>query len=260
MIRSEFNGSNDIGAYYRGGPYVPDNYDNRNIPNSGPIDFNAFYGASIVTPSQMEWDTPGDYQFTVPNYNRIKMELWGGGGAGGDPYTTGGNGGLTECYVDTFHLIAGGGGGGTSVVMVGYITQYILTGGVGGVASGGQNNLNGEKGADGAMAGQFSTCKGGDSLFGGVGGAPPNSLYCNGNDGNFPGGGGSGMSYYRIGSSGGGGAYCNSSFNYDDTVTGFPHVGSIISIHVGAGGLNITELPSWKSGNGAAGRFRLTWS
>ena len=44
-IQNEFGGSNPIGLneYYRNGSYVTPN--NTNIPTSGMIDFNDFYGA-----------------------------------------------------------------------------------------------------------------------------------------------------------------------------------------------------------------------
>lgn len=50
MIKSEFNGSNSFGDYYRGGPYVPNTPANANISTSASgLSMTQFYGASAYT-------------------------------------------------------------------------------------------------------------------------------------------------------------------------------------------------------------------
>ena len=64
-IQNEFGGSNPIGLneYYRNGSYVTPN--NTNIPTSGLIDFNDFYGAetaTFISGSGGSVTTSGDYK------------------------------------------------------------------------------------------------------------------------------------------------------------------------------------------------------
>ena len=62
-IQTEFGGSNPIGLneYYRNGSYVTPN--NTNVPTSGLIDFNDFYGsetATFIAASGERWSNPSD--------------------------------------------------------------------------------------------------------------------------------------------------------------------------------------------------------
>ena len=64
-IQTEFGGSNPIGLneYYRNGSYVTPN--NTNVPTSGLIDFNDFYGsetATFIAASGGSVSTQGDYK------------------------------------------------------------------------------------------------------------------------------------------------------------------------------------------------------
>jgi len=37
---------------------------------------------TIISGEVIYFDRPGHYPFTVPPYNRLRVSLWGGGGAG----------------------------------------------------------------------------------------------------------------------------------------------------------------------------------
>jgi len=61
-----------------------------------------FVGEAVV-PGSQTFSSPGLTTFTVPNYNTITVELWGGGGSGGEAYngntiSQGGEGGSYKKY------------------------------------------------------------------------------------------------------------------------------------------------------------------
>lgn len=102
-IQNEFGGSNpiEISEYYRGGTYVQDAPVNSNIPTSGEISLDDFYGAARVA--------------------NIDIEGIGSGGAGGGgwlngrgnfPNTYGGNGTESYAKLGSVYLVQCGGGSG----------------------------------------------------------------------------------------------------------------------------------------------------
>ena len=101
-IQTEFGGSNPIGLneYYRNGSYVTPN--NTNIPTSGLIDFNDFYGAETATfivASGGSVTTDGDYKVhTFTSSGTITFSQVGNAA-----------GSNTVEYL----VVAGGGGGGS---------------------------------------------------------------------------------------------------------------------------------------------------
>lgn len=57
----------------------------------------------VVTPGSQTFSSPGLTTFTVPNFNTMTVELWGGGGSGGEAYngntiSQGGEGGSYKKY------------------------------------------------------------------------------------------------------------------------------------------------------------------
>ena len=205
------------------------------------LNFYQFYDKRAidpVVPGQKYYGSPGSYEFTVPaNRNGINVEGWGaGGGTEGGP-----SGEATNISAENYYMVAGGGGtaGGGG-------RRYGAPPAGGGVASGGTVNINGE---GGYWSSAYSNSgKGGDSPFGGAGGAP-RGVNQGSNPGNAPGGGSSGNSgrdyskdpAFGFSSGGGGGAYVSSKFNLKR--------GKLITFNVGNG-----------YSGGAPGAVRLTWS
>lgn len=72
-IVNEFGGAtpHNINEYYRGGNRVPNANINVNVPSSGAIAVGDFYGASKII--------------------YLTLEMFGGGGAGGNGYEDGGD-------------------------------------------------------------------------------------------------------------------------------------------------------------------------
>jgi len=138
-------------------------------------------------------------------------------------------------------MVAGGGetGGGGG-------RRYGAPPGRGGIASGGTVNINGEGGSWSSAYGDSG--RGGNSPFGGTGGAP-RGVNQGSNNGNAPGGGSSGNSgrdyskypAFGFSSGGGGGAYVSATVPLKR--------GNVISFNVGNG-----------HSGGAPGAVRLSWS
>jgi hypothetical protein len=117
-LQIEFGGTDPIGLneYYRGGPFVPNVARNANIPTSGAISVDQFYGsgkAALVT-----------------------YEIIGGGGAGGFGVTDAGEGNR-----GTF-----GGSGGNSAISGTGIQTITVAGGKGGENCGGERGTVGTAG------------------------------------------------------------------------------------------------------------------
>lgn len=172
-IRNEFGGTpeDQLTEYYRGGAYVPDVPLNVNIPKTGTIQIDDFYG-SVKT--------------TVVTYTII-----GGGGAGGfglqdgsgtgaaasgkstsivtptqNFITAGGQGGrngalsysnyTTRVGQSSFYGVGGAGGSTNNIGQDAPITSYGAGGGGGGGDSGGGYDSVGNAG-EGGFAGIYST-------------------------------------------------------------------------------------------------------
>jgi hypothetical protein len=203
----------------------------------------------------------GSGNFTVPAYNTLVVEGWGGGSPGmattpPATFAYGTDGGDTT--VSTLSLTAGG-GKKTSGTGAG-------TPGAGGVATGGDVNTSGSQGvAGGAYNGVNG--QGGASPNGGATTPPPvgqgvPGLFVVGNNGNLPGAGGSAPTYNVSGSQfntcgGSGGAYVKKTYSLG--APGAPSPGALLAYAVGAGGVADTSL-SFDPGSGANGRVRFTWS
>lgn len=87
MIRAEFGGGYPIymNQYYRGGSLVPNTPANANVPTSGQIGANQFYGASKSTPLSVSAPNVSN---TVPNGTAQGTSVASGsGGTGGYTYT-----------------------------------------------------------------------------------------------------------------------------------------------------------------------------
>ena len=160
QINAEFGRGTNLNAY-RGGPFWRPGTATTFYFPTGLISLSDFYGtlgASPVVPGSTTYSSPGTYSFSVPLYNTITIEVWGGGG-GGSYYDRG--------------TLADGGNGGTSTAS---IAQGTLT------ATGGQGGLlwNGPSSVGGSGFGPAgsTTASGGSSAqaqpypTGGAGGGP----------------------------------------------------------------------------------------
>jgi hypothetical protein len=133
-IQAEFGGTDPIGLkeYYKGGAYVLTTDYAPNVPTSGPISLNNFYGAKKNTLTTLTFNDAGDNIFVLPltfvgNLTIVSMSGGGGGGGGPDSQpgypgyggliVTGGNvpasaGNLINAYVGPGGGPGGSGGGG----------------------------------------------------------------------------------------------------------------------------------------------------
>ncbi|MDB5597772.1 MAG: hypothetical protein JWM36_4733 [Hyphomicrobiales bacterium] len=238
QINTEFGRGSNLDAYRGTSWFKPDN--STGAFPTGAIALTDFYGKqsnSPVTPGTQTFSTAGASSFTVPMYNALVIEMWGGGGGGGAGEGSGG--GITVApngaasTVSSLSLSAGGGSGGVS----GYYRGGSGSGGAGGAASGGDTNTAGNAGT--VTAGGVSPNASGSVGRGGNGG------FLNGGD------------YLEYGGGGGSGAYVNKTFSPGSG----PAVGASLSLVVGAhgpaGGGNFGG-----GGNtaGAVGSIKITWS
>ena len=220
----------------------------------------SFFIGQNVIPGSNTYTTAGVFTFTVPPFNTMTVELWGGGGGGGgygDPGTgsvaQGSFFGATgvQTYFNASTYANGGYGGqnsGTAAARYG--------GGIPWGAGGGGGNA---VGLTVATAGN----SGGSGPASSAGAGAPNgggSTSVNLQNGTAPGGGGAGYYYSTSGrfpavtGGGGSGGYAKSIFT--------PSVltpGTVLSLVVGAGGLALTNCAQ-TAGNGADGKMIVTWS
>lgn len=215
-----------------------------------PAQLDITYGKfAAVVPGSTTFDS-GSGTYTVPNYDTLTIEVWGGGAPGGTTITPDGNGSGVAGTI-----LANGGGRPTSNANGG-------TGGPGGTASGGNTtNTTGSAGTGASPTnfGAGTSGAGGAGANGGAGGAAkgtgtnPN----NGNPGTAPGGGGGGQNFQGDGGlfskypGGGGGGYAKSVYVRGVT-SGAPLIGSGLSYSVGA------VSSAANQGDGAAGRVKFT--
>jgi len=232
---------------------------------SGAISFSDFYNKSSFVSTTTYFQTPGIYTYIVPfNYNSLTIEVWGGGGAGGEAGTIGsGANGSTSIVTGTgiTSIVANGGQGGSGFITNPAYNNNTSPGGTGGTASGGSVNVNGNSGSSGfifyvpsglggtpvpsgAFGGQGGTGTNGLSLQGGIEGIPGfvanNSNVFPGGNGGIPGAGGAGA--YRSGggpqgqdtynAAGGGGAG-----GYARSVISTLNYFAVLNITVGQGGV-----------------------
>lgn len=192
--------------------------------------------------------TAGTFNFVVPCYSTLTVEVWGAGGSGGGYCGAGVSGSAGGASSWDGAVIANGGGGGVAN----------SSGGAGGAGTGGTTNLTGQNGEN-FMAGFTPSGKGGDGANGGPGGprTTTGATYRNGNPGSPPGGGGGGGIVCGRGCNwfpgGGGGGYSSRTYS-----AGAYSVGSNVAISVGEGGAS-NGCNSF-GGAGAVGRVTITWN
>jgi uncharacterized protein (TIGR02217 family) len=228
-------------------------------------------------------DACGADSYLVPEYNTLVIELWGAGAGGfgaltlgtAAPATAGTAGGTTQ--IASLSLVAGGGQPSSG--------PYGLNGGLGGTPTGGDVNTPGEAGASGTLfvyngsaggpaglnIGTGPSGRGGASPNGGLGGGPVSvaattGAVLDGNDGVYPGGGGSGAAMgtpiqqggtvFGVGvSGGGGGSYVKKTY-VKGVTAGYPVPGATLTLAIGCKGIGGNSFAD--GGDGANGRIRFT--
>jgi hypothetical protein len=224
------------------------------------------------------YSTPGTYYFTVPNYNILTVEVWGGGAGGGGigdatgDYNTdgthyGAQGELSYFANPSFAVVGYGGGyisslnnqlgGQTAGYYVPNPYQFAnASPGGGGIALNGSQNVTGSDGTGG-----YYGCQGGSSYNGGL-----TTTYRNtqgaGDAGNAPGGGGGGgfsngdgIQPYAAGG-GGGGGYAKITYPTSSAYR-IPE-GFVCAVVVGGGGAGGPY--NFPGGKGADGQVKIVWS
>ena len=150
------------------------------VPDDG-IDNDCLDGDAVSTPAG-EYTIAGEYELVVPaNVTQIQVELWGGGGAGGDQTgSIGGGGGFVSATLsvtpaESLMIYVGEGGtsagegAGASFVFRGTAPLAVAGGGGGGASDGNSgNSYSGGAGGAGGQVGQD-----GQDL-----GAGPGNNYC----------------------------------------------------------------------------------
>lgn len=231
QIQAEFGGANPIylNEYYRGGSYVTTN--NTGVPASGAISMAQFFGTVKAVAGAKDFASPGTFSFTVPPYQRLRVRVWGGGGA-----TYQGTAGTRSIFNGAGTLDVIGNPGGTGGVRSGESTGPIV-GGAGGtysVPSGGSGG-NGEKGGEIYYYNLSARAASGSGSL----------TY---------GGGSNGVAQGNVGiirGLGGGGGYADFTFS-----PGQLTVGGAYSLTVGKGGTS----PQGASYNASDGRIYIDWS
>jgi hypothetical protein len=209
---------------------------------------------SAVVPGSVTYES-GSGNFTIPPFNSLAIQLWGGGGGGGGftapgTFVAGSNGASSTAYgITAGPGIAGSAGAST-------------TGGAGGSAAG--ENYSSAAGTAGTIGGSAGgDGAGGAGGDGGAGGAGlAYGTISSGHPGSAPGGGGGGgastftveeSSGWDAGGGGGGGGFAQCDF-----AAGSLAVGGTISWVVGAGGAGGAGATA-AGGAGAAGYVAFTW-
>jgi hypothetical protein len=204
------------------------------VPTNTSTEWSTFYGnppagvtvntSGCVTPGNHDYTTAGTFTFTVPAFNTLTVQVWGGGGggAGGNPSTPAATSGGQSSF--NAALIANGGSPSTGA-----------SGAAGGTASGGTTNTTGGTGASSSSS---------------AGGTCPASGPCHG---------GNGARWCPVTCSvteGGGGSGGYSTKTYS---AGQLTVGANVTVKVGAAGQGGTGTAA-DGGDGGAGRVYISWN
>lgn len=222
----------------------------------------------VVTPGSQTFSSPGLTTFTVPNFNTMTVELWGGGGSGGEAYngntiSQGGEGGSYKKYsIAAGQLIPG-------------TTQsvYVGAGGAAVQSNGGAGNPGGYSYFGDAVwviggyggRGQFTSANGASSYTptvsvswtlvtseaggaGGYGGPGGSVTYAGG-------GGGGGQNTGGVSQAGGTSTYGGAGGKGNGGWAGISGNPNAFSPGGGGGGLVYTNL----TGYGGDGRVVITW-
>lgn len=230
-LRDEFGNSgppNYLTHYYRGQLTTTNN---TNVPASGKIFMSQFYGAVKAVAGNKNYTSPGTYTFTVPPYQRLRVRVWGGGGA-----AYGGTAGTRSIFNGAGSLDVIGNPGGTGSYRGGE-TSGPNIGGAGGtysVPSGG----SGGNGAKGGEIYYYNLSARAESGSGSLN----------------PGGGSHGVAQGNVGiirGLGGGGGYADYTFSVGQLA-----VGGQYSLTVGKGGTS----PQGSSYDAYDGRVYIDWS
>ena len=146
QVQTEFGGANPIGIneYYKGGAYVSASDNAPNVPASGTIDMNDFWGASKAVPPPS-----------------VEIHVLSGGGSGGP--SRGGGGGSGGYFVSnamnvisgTYTVTVGGAGAFSDIVgpLGGGVAVTVYGGGAGGASSPAGSNQGANGGSGGGSAG-----------------------------------------------------------------------------------------------------------
>lgn len=207
--------------------------------------------ASGSCDSTQVFNSPGTHAYTVPSsFATITVKVWGAGGGGGYYFGTSSTAGGTSS-VTSLGLSAGGGGPGQ------HHTGDGTGAGVGGTASGGTVNTNGNSGTAGTV--DVISGSGGSAPNGGGGGGP-GVVSGQGQNGATPGGGGGGGAIYapddETPAGGGSGGYTEKTFTPATLPTGT----TINDIVVGAGGEPGYYPHPSQGGFGGSGQVSITCS
>lgn len=241
------------------GQWVPKEYTGTYPGNSFWLDFNTDWTPGAVISgwsSNIIYDTPGSYSWTIPsNIYDLQANAWGGGGGGGagnQPAGGTANQGNPSSFYGGNYIAYGGYGGYN-----GYSSEG--AGGGAGVTSGaGDLTING---GAGVVSSSLQGGQGGAGGNGGAGGSVPGQNVA-GLPGGFPGGGGSGAGGYLSsggGGGGGGGAFIQKLLT---KASGQLVPGNAFNLTVGAGGaagVGAGGSYSKNGGPGANGRVYFTY-
>ena len=241
-----------------------------------------WYVAGAAIPTFQFYGSPGSYTFTMPtNSGDTIIEVWGGGGSGGVPYSGITAGGLSQVIIGTTVITAYGGQAGSNLAgsssntwpTTAFSYTYDPNGGNGGTATGGDVNTTGGSAPRTAWEVSYlsgGTAGGAGGGTGGTGSAGVWNVLPNGVKGNSPGGGGGGTGLFQpvndhvVGtlplansfSGGGGGGYAKKTMSLP--------AGTSISVTVGAGGpAGQSPGNSYlynRSGAGAAGGVKISYN
>lgn len=255
-INANFGRGTNLNAY-RGTIWYQPNSLNFGYFPTGAISLSDFYNKQPNDPASsgvLDYQSPGTFSFAAPLYrNFLQIQVWGGGGAGG-PYNRdgayAGSGDASVAYTPVGNIIGYGGQGGQGSATDRFGGVRFGVGGVGGGATGGnQENSAGQTGGTGDQG-----YGGGSPNGGGATGVPPYQEYVTtGYNGNFMGGGGSGLNatfggrFPASSGGGGGGGYARSLFG-----PGTISAGATITVQIGAGGGGGCSV-------GANGRIYVNW-
>jgi len=211
------------------------------------LDFYQFYSKRAIDPARsgsVYYYIPGHTTFTIPLHRGgVTIQVWGGGGGCG----TSAKGADSIVNYPGNYMVAGGGTGSG-----GGARRYFSPGGEGGIASGGQENVNGNAGGN-DMGAFVKGGTGATAPNGGAGGAGGTPYGVNPAPGSSPGGGSGGITWRDYSSSpgyggaggGGSGAYCATTVNLP--------TGTILDVTVGAGAQD-------KYAAGGDGAVKISWS
>lgn len=215
---------------------------------------------TVIAGSQTFDSSSGN--FSMPAYNTLTVEIWGGGsssvGQTNGSTVNGNAGGATTC--STLSMTANGAAAGITIG-----TPPFTQPGAAGTASGGNTtNTTGNVGDIGVSPGTTSPCTGAGAPNGGGNVTTPSGANTNGTNGSTPGGGGSGVHFAASSGAGGSsGGYSKSVYTFGVT-SGFPAIGALLAWAVGSGGAAAGTTPAdalnQRSGAGANGRVKFTWS